>query len=123
MTKLFIRIDFEPSGSALGPGMILLLEAIKEQGSIRRAAAALNMSYRKAWLLIQQMQKTFSGPVVWAEAGGYTGGGTGLTELGLDLLKHYHAVENSALAAARKDIDALSGMVRSDAPRRRPERS
>jgi molybdate transport system regulatory protein len=87
MTKLFIRIDFEPSGAAFGPGMVLLLEAVKEQGSIRRAAASLNMSYRKAWLLIQQMQKTFNGPVVLAEAGGLTGGGTGLTELGLNLLK------------------------------------
>ena len=123
MTKLFIRIDFEPSGSALGPGMIHLLEAIKEQGSIRRAAAAQNMSYRKAWLLIQQLQKTFNGPVVWAEAGGYTGGGTGLTELGQDVLKHYRALETCALAAARVEIEALAKMVRADAPPRRAERT
>jgi molybdate transport system regulatory protein len=121
MTKLVIRIDFEPSGSSLGPSMIGLLEALQKEGSIRKAAKSLNISYRKAWLLIQQMQKTFSGPVVLAEAGGYEGGSTQLTDLGLTLLKHYHSIENYCLDNTREDLEALATLVRHDAPPRRRE--
>ena len=122
MTKLVIRIDFEPSGSSLGPSMIGLLEALKKQGSIRKAAKSLNISYRKAWLLIQQMQKTFTGPVVLAEAGGYEGGSTQLTDLGLTLLKLYRSVDSYCLEGTRKDLEALAALVRHDAPPRRRER-
>ena len=127
MPHLSIRIDFEPSGSALGPGMAELLERVAELGSIRRAAASMDMSYRKAWLLIQELQKTFDGPVVTAEAGGLSGGGTHLTELGAGLLKLYRRVESRAADATRSDLDLLSGMVRANAaPRRagrRPKKS
>jgi molybdate transport system regulatory protein len=122
MPHLSIRIDFEPSGSALGPGMAQLLERVAELGSIRRAAASMDMSYRKAWLLIQELQKTFDGPVVTAEAGGLSGGGTHLTDLGANLLKLYRRVESRAADAARSDLDTLSGMVRVNAVPRRAGR-
>ena len=122
MPHLSIRIDFEPSGSALGPGMAQLLERVAETGSIRRAAASMDMSYRKAWLLIQELQKTFDGPVVTAEAGGVAGGGTQLTELGNSLLKIYRRVENRAADAAKTDLEALSAMVRANAVPRRTGR-
>ena len=122
MTRLSIRIDFEPSGSALGPGMTQLLERIAEYGSIRRAAAAMGMSYRKAWLLIQELQKSFDGPVVTAEVGGVTGGGTELTELGTSLLKLYRRVESRAADATKADLDQLSAMVRTTAAPRRAGR-
>jgi len=122
MTKLSIRIDFEPSGSALGPGMAQLLERVAELGSIRRAAASMDMSYRKAWLLIQALQKTFDGAVVTAEAGGVSGGGTQLTELGTNLLKLYRRVEGRAADATRADLETLAGMVRASAAPRRAGR-
>ena len=122
MARLSIRIDFEPSGSALGPGMAQLLERIAEHGSIRRAAAAMGMSYRKAWLLIQELQKSFDGPVVTAEVGGVTGGGTELTELGTGLLKLYRRVESRAADATKADLDQLSAMVRTTAAPRRAGR-
>jgi molybdate transport system regulatory protein len=122
MPHLSIRIDFEPSGSALGPGMAQLLERVAELGSIRRAAASMDMSYRKAWLLIQELQKTFDGPVVTAEAGGLAGGGTHLTELGASLVKLYRRVESRATDAVRGDLDTLSGMVRVNAAPRRAGR-
>jgi molybdate transport system regulatory protein len=123
MAKLFLRIDFEPSGSALGPGMVQLLEGIAEHGSLRRAAAAMGMSYSKAWLLIQSVQKTFDGPVVTAEVGGATGGGTELTELGNNLLKLYRRAESRAGDAAKTELDQLSALVRaSAAPRRSGKR-
>jgi molybdate transport system regulatory protein len=122
MPHLSIRIDFEPSGSALGPGMAQLLERVAELGSIRRAAASMDMSYRKAWLLIQELQKTFDGPVVTAEAGGLSGGGTHLTELGAGLVKIYRRVESRAADATRSDLDTLSTMVRVNAAPRRAGR-
>jgi molybdate transport system regulatory protein len=122
MARLSIRIDFEPSGSALGPGMAQLLERVAEYGSIRRAAAAMDMSYRKAWLLIQEVQKTFDGAVVTAEVGGIAGGGTELTELGRTLLKIYHRVESRAADAAKAELDQLSALVRSNAAPRRSGR-
>jgi molybdate transport system regulatory protein len=122
MARLSIRIDFEPSGSALGPGMAQLLECIIALGSIRRAAAAMGMSYRKAWLLIQEVQKTFNDPVVKTEAGGVSGGGTELTELGNTLLMIYRRVESRATDATDADLKTLSAMVRANAAPRRAGR-
>ena len=99
--------------------MVQLLEGIAEHGSLRRAAAGMGMSYRKAWLLIQSVQKTFDGPVVTAEVGGATGGGTELTELGNTLLKLYRRVESRAADAAKADLETLSGMIRTSAGPRR----
>jgi len=122
MAQLSIRIDFEPSRSALGPGMAELLERIASQGSIRRAAASMDMSYRKAWLLIQEVQKTFDGPVVTAAAGGVAGGGTQLTELGKKLLECYRRIEAGAARAVQSDLRVLAQLVKPDAAPRRSAR-
>jgi molybdate transport system regulatory protein len=122
MTRLSIRIDFEPSGSALGPGMALVLEQVAEKGSIRAAAAAMDMSYRKAWLLIQDLQNTFNGQIVTATTGGPSGGGTRLTELGERLVALYRQVESRALDATERERASLAAMVQQNAPRRRGAR-
>ena len=122
MSPLSIRIDFEPSGSALGPGMVRLLEEVGRLGSIRKAAAAMDMSYRKAWLLIQEMQKTFNGAVVTTEIGGTSGGGAQLTELGTLLLKTYRRIESRAAQAADAEIGTLSALVQPNAVPRRTAR-
>jgi molybdate transport system regulatory protein len=111
MTRLSIRIDFEPSGNVFGPGMAELLERIGQLGSIRKAAASMEMSYRKAWLLVQGMQQTFGGAVVVTETGGTAGGGAQLTELGSKLLKTYRAIESRAARAADSEMQTLSAMV------------
>src|SRR5207247_369152 len=67
---------------AIGPGKVDLLEAIGETGSITSAAKRLGMSYRRAWLLIDTMNRCFKNPIVEAEAGGRSGGGTRLTATG-----------------------------------------
>ena len=122
MARLSIRIDFEPSGSALGPGMAELLDRISRLGSIRKAAASMEMSYRKAWLLLQGMHKTFGAPVVATETGGSAGGGARLTELGGRLLKTYRAIEKNASSAVHDEIQSLSALVQNDAaPRSKPK--
>jgi molybdate transport system regulatory protein len=115
MTRLSIRIDFEPSGSAFGPGMAELLERVGRLGSIRKAAASMDMSYRKAWLLLKGLQQTFGGPVVVTETGGATGGGARLTELGSRLVASFRAIEKSAARGAENDMQALARLVQKDA--------
>ncbi len=122
MPHLSIRIDFEPSGSALGPGMAQLLEKVEGSGSISSAAVSMGMSYRKAWMLIQEMQDTFNGPVVTSETGGKKGGGSKLTELGANLLKTYRRIETRALRAAETDMENLAALVKATAAPRRTGR-
>jgi molybdate transport system regulatory protein len=94
MVRLSIRIDFEGSES-FGPGKARLLELIDEHGSIRSAAAAMKMSYRHAWLLVQAVEDTFGAPVISTATGGAKGGGAKLTELGRSLLAKYRAIRPS----------------------------
>jgi molybdate transport system regulatory protein len=123
MARLSIRIDFEPSGSALGPGMAELLDRISRFGSIRKAAMSMEMSYRKAWLLVQDMQHTFGAPVVATETGGSAGGGAKLTALGTKLLATYRAIEKSAADAVEGEMKSLSSLVQTDAaPRGKSKR-
>ena len=102
--------------------MAQLLELVASKGSIRAAAAQMNMSYRKAWLLIQDIQKTFNGAVVEAVAGGAAGGGTKLTALGEEILGLYHALGRRAQEAGENELARLAAMVQADAPHRRKGR-
>lgn len=106
MARLTIRIDFEP-GHALGPGKVRLLEQIAETGSIRSAAASMKMSYRRAWLLVQALEKTFGAPLIVAATGGRKGGGTSLTPLGKKVIKLYRIVEQKAVVRAAKEVQTL----------------
>src|SRR4029078_11327905 len=103
---LSIRIDFE-GAEAFGPGKARLLELIEEQGSIRGAAAAMNMSYRHAWLLLQAVEDTFGAPVISTATGGAKGGGAKLTELGKTILAKYRTIESQAARAAASELSEL----------------
>jgi molybdate transport system regulatory protein len=120
MAKLRLRIDFEPAGS-LGPGKVALLEAIQRCGSISSAARDMDMSYRRAWLLIDDLNQTFRQPVVSAVVGGRKGGGTGLTAFGESVIRHYRDMEAEAEASLAHHMAALQDEVvtaGSDAPPR-----
>jgi molybdate transport system regulatory protein len=97
---------------AIGPGKIDLLEAIERTGSITAAAKALGMSYRRAWLLVDMMNRCFVSPVVAAEVGGPRGGGTRLTALGCDLARRYRRIEATASEANTDDLAALMRLLR-----------
>jgi molybdate transport system regulatory protein len=94
-TRLTLRVDFGASRS-IGPGKIRLLEAIERTGSISQAGRALGMSYRRAWLLIDDMNQCFRHAVVSAKPGGSQGGGAVLTEFGAGLVRDYRAIEEAA---------------------------
>jgi molybdate transport system regulatory protein len=97
---------------AVGPGKIDLLEAIEATGSITAAAKALGMSYRRAWLLVDTLNRCFRSPVVDAESGGPRGGGTRVTALGADVIRRYRSIEAAAAAAGAADIAALTRLLR-----------
>ena len=97
---------------AVGPGKVDLLAAIAKTGSITSAAKALGMSYRRAWLLVDTMNRCFKTPVVDAEAGGRRGGGTALTPLGVEVVRRYRRSETLAQKAAAAELAALTRLLR-----------
>lgn len=108
MARLTIRIDLSDQG-AIGPGKIRLLELVGESGSISAAGRAMRMSYRRAWTLIDGLNRCFRQPVVETQLGGTRGGGAALTELGHDLIARYRAIERAATKVAAPGLAALDG--------------
>jgi molybdate transport system regulatory protein len=106
-----LRVDFGSSRS-IGPGKVRLLEAIDRTGSISQAGRALGMSYRRAWLLIDDMNRCFRHAVVSARPGGSRGGGAVLTEFGAALVRDYRAIETAAAVAAKKRLRGLEAALR-----------
>ena len=105
-TNPTIRILFGSSVS-LGPGKVAMLEAIDRTGSISAAAREMGMSYRRAWLLVDVMNRSFRSAVVETAAGGQGGGGTRVTGLGKDLLARYREIEEKAVASIADEMSAL----------------
>jgi molybdate transport system regulatory protein len=97
---------------AIGPGKVDLLEAIGATGSITAAAKTLGMSYRRAWLLVDTMNRCFMTPVVMTEAGGASGGGTRLTATGAEVVRRYRSMEAKAARAGSRDLAALMTLMR-----------
>src|SRR6266852_4821604 len=82
---------------AIGPGKIALLEAIRDTGSISAAARKLRMSYRRAWMLVDDLNRGLSKAVVEATPGGKFGGGATLSATGHRLVDLYRDTERKAL--------------------------
>lgn len=106
MARLSIRIDLDQDGR-LGPGKVLLLERIAEHGSISAAGRSLNMSYRRAWELVAELNVSFRQPLVAAKMGGRQGGGATLTPLGEAVVGHYRTIEREAAAAVDLHLRAV----------------
>lgn len=97
---------------ALGPGKVALLEAIEATGSISAAGRKLGMSYRRAWLLVDALNRAFAQPVITTATGGREGGGTALTATGIEVVRRYRRIESLATAAAAREINALQKLMR-----------
>lgn len=96
---------------AVGPGKIDLLEAIEATGSITEAAKSLGMSYRRAWLLLDELNRSLRLPAVDSAKGGQHGGGSALTDEGRRLIGLYRRIEETATQACRGDIKRLLDML------------
>jgi len=105
--RFHIRAGHGPNALAIGPGKIALLEAIRESGSITAAARRLGMSYRRAWLLVDETNRCLVDPAVEAVAGGAGGGGAVLTDAGRELVRSYRALEHETAAAVERRLGVL----------------
>lgn len=91
-------------GAAFGPGKAALLETVAARGSISAAARDLGMSYRKAWNMIDNLNRAFRGPLIDTAFGGAGGGGAALTAAGRDVLAAYRAMEKALVKAVAADL-------------------
>lgn len=110
MPSLSLRINLDPGGR-IGPGKVELLEQIAAHGSISAGARQMNMSYRHAWDLVEEMNGIFGKPVLDAQTGGRRGGGATLTATGVALVTRFRAIEKAAAAAAEPHVAALQAEI------------
>jgi molybdate transport system regulatory protein len=110
MPSLSLRVNLDPGGR-IGPGKVELLEQIAAFGSISAAARRMDMSYKHAWDLIDEMNRLFGKPLVSGKTGGKRGGGAQLTETGLAVIARFRAIERAATDAAAQHIAALQADI------------
>lgn len=108
--KIRVRVDFDDL-HAVGPGKIALLERMRDCGSLSRAARELDMSYRRAWQLLDSLNTSFNEPVIVTSVGGKGGGGSEITQLGLDLIDTYRTLEKEFTALAQQRFKPLRNQV------------
>ena len=99
------------SDVALGPGKADILFHIKETGSISAAGRCMGMSYKRAWSLVEGMNKDFQDALVTSSKGGRGGGGAQLTEMGERVLTLYRTVEEKSAKAAASELDELQSLL------------
>jgi molybdate transport system regulatory protein len=105
-----LRIVLEPE-IAIGPGKADILEAVKATGSIAAAGRSMGMSYKRAWHLVETMNRCFKRPLVEASKGGRAGGGARLTELGHEVLARYRRMETLTAQVIEPEMAALRSVV------------
>jgi molybdate transport system regulatory protein len=101
--------------SAIGPGKADLLEAIHTNGSISAGARHMGMSYKRAWDLVDTMNRSFRQPLVVTATGGNQGGGAQITEFGFEVLRRYRNLEVKANQAIVAELDEMLAMLISQA--------
>jgi molybdate transport system regulatory protein len=105
--RISVRLDLA-SGVRIGPGKVAVLEEIARSGSISAAGRVLKMSYRRAWDLVEDLNRHLGTPVVATAAGGARGGGARLTQAGATLVAEYRAIEAASAAVAIPHLAALT---------------
>ena len=104
---LRFRLVFD-TDRAIGPGKVDLLEAIAATGSIAAAARTMGMSYKRAWQLIDELNRSFAAPLVATSKGGERGGGAALTPMGEKVLIAYRTIERKAQKTLAPELKALA---------------
>jgi molybdate transport system regulatory protein len=116
-----LRIVLGPE-VAIGPGKADLLDGIRETGSIAASGRRMNMSYKRAWLLVEAMNEQFRSPLVVKEKGGVPVGGAKLTDLGERVLRLYRRMQRRAEASIGSQLDELQGLLSIRRARQRVKR-
>lgn len=106
---LSVRVNLA-NGGRFGPGKAALMEAVQREGSIRKAALSLAMSYPRALKLIDEMNTDFSAPVIASSHGGAARGGSELTDTGQAVLDLYRAIQARSDASCAELLTALTGL-------------
>jgi molybdate transport system regulatory protein len=111
------RVDFGRD-QAVGPGKIALLEQIGQDGSLSQAARELNMSYRRAWRLLESLNGCFAARVAVTAKGGRGGGGATLTVFGRQLIRAYREFDAEIQVRAARRFRPILSHTRSQVRRR-----
>ena len=109
--RLQIRVAFD-SGLVVGPGKVDLLEHVRDTGSISAAGRRMKMSYKRAWDLIDAMNRHFATPVVETSKGGAGGGGAKLTAMGEEVIERYRRIQAQAAEAVDAEARSLHRRLR-----------
>ncbi|HRY25679.1 MAG: LysR family transcriptional regulator [Geminicoccaceae bacterium] len=112
---LRLRVVLEPD-IAIGPGKADLLEGIGETGSIAAAGRRMGMSYKRAWLLVETMNRCFREPLVRTSRGGSARGGAVLTPAGAEVLALYRRMEERSARAVEAELAGLQALCRDRTP-------
>ena len=110
LPSLSVRIDLIPEGR-IGPGKIQLLENIHSCGSISAAGRTMDMSYKRAWDLVDEINRICGQAAVERQTGGKNGGGAILTPFGTSLVARYRKIERAAAKSAHKQLQALKSDI------------
>ena len=105
-----IQISFRRA-LGFGPGKARLLFAIAETGSIRAAAARMDMSYGRAWELVEEMNARFVQPIVLTQSGGNAGGGAAVTAFGFEVLRRYREMDEKIAWSIDEDLADFSTLL------------
>jgi molybdate transport system regulatory protein len=111
------RVDFGRR-SSVGIGKIELLEGIERTGSLSQAAREMHMSYRRAWLLLEDLNTSFDQRVAQASVGGRGGGGVVLTEFGSSLVAGYRRLDSSLQPLAKSCLEDFARYIKASTSKR-----
>jgi molybdate transport system regulatory protein len=112
-----VRVQFG-TGFPLGPGKVRLIEAIQSTGSISAAARQARMSYRRAWVLVDEVNRSFREPLVETVTGGKGGGGARVTPMGEAALHRYRELEDKVRRMVDREVESFADLL---APPEAPE--
>jgi molybdate transport system regulatory protein len=107
---VFLRLTFAGL-PRFGPGKAALLDLIRTEGSISKAAKAMGMSYKRAWSLVEEMNGMFAEPLVHSTRGGAEGGGATLTATGATVLAEYRALEQVVLTTGATHLHRIQRLI------------
>jgi molybdate transport system regulatory protein len=106
-SRIWIEIDGE---EFLGEGKVQLLKAINEKGSLSKAAKLMKISYKKAWHLLDSVNKSSKKPVTVMSIGGKGGGGTELTEYGKSLILVFEEMNKQCWKFLDVQLDKIKSL-------------